>query len=47
MQENIDLWKKGNIILNLDVIINITTINSYNCPEGYETYTSYEWPGTK
>lgn len=45
MQENIGLWKLGNSLFlfsryfiyfnNKDVIVNMTVVNSYNCPEGY------------
>ena len=30
-----------------DVIIDMITVSTYNCPKGYEPYTSARWEGTK
>jgi hypothetical protein len=35
MQENLMIWTKGRFYINLDVIVDIKTVHSYNCPEGY------------
>lgn len=48
IQENVDLWSKSKILLILsDVIIDMITVSTYNCPKGYEPYTSARWEGTK
>lgn len=39
--------EEGYFISYLDVISNITVVNSYNCPEGFQTYSGYNWPGIK
>lgn len=37
--ETVNLWKKG-------YVIDIKSVNTNNCPEGYQPLLDYTWTGT-